>query len=52
MKGSQTTHFMATINSSNAAFLDGHVEEATELILRPMLALPQVLAECLCLHLL
>jgi len=30
MKGSQTTHFMATINSSNAAFLDGHVEEATE----------------------
>jgi len=30
MKGSQTTHFMATIDQNNAAFLDGHVEEATE----------------------
>jgi len=30
MKGSQTTHFMATIDQNNAAFLDGHVEKATE----------------------
>ena len=29
-KGSSDTHFMATIDENNAAFLDGHVEEATE----------------------